>query len=44
MKTYDICISIFLIFPDYALTHALNALLLTYVKQRESEYHFNFGT
>lgn len=43
MKTYDVCISVFLIFPDYALTHALHALLLTYVKQRNQQYNFNFG-
>lgn len=43
MKTYDVCISVFLIFPDYALTHALNALMLTYVKRHEQQYNFNFG-
>lgn len=43
MKTYDVLISVFLILPDYALSHALNALLMTYVKQRESQYNFNFG-
>lgn len=29
--------------PDYAVSHALNALLIKYIKHRETQYHFNFG-
>lgn len=43
LKTYDVLISIFLIMPDYALSHALNVLLITYVKQREQQYNLNLG-
>lgn len=32
-----------MIMPDYALSHALNVLLITYVKQRERQYHLNIG-
>lgn len=43
MKTYDTLIAVLMIAPDYAVSHALNALFIKYVKHRELEYHFNFG-
>lgn len=43
MKTYQILINVLLIQPDYALSHALSAMLLTYVKKHESQINFNFG-
>lgn len=43
IKTYSILINILLVWPDYALAHALNVLLQIFVKQREPNYNFNFG-
>lgn len=43
MKTYDSLILVLLVAPDYAVSHALNALFIKYVKHRETQYHFNFG-
>lgn len=43
IKSYNILINVLLVWPDYALSHALNVLLLIYVKQREPNYNFNFG-
>lgn len=43
MKAYDSLIHILLVAPDYAISHALNALFIKYVKHRETQYHFNFG-
>lgn len=43
IKTYDILINALLIIPDYALSHAISCVLLTYVKQHEAKIEFNFG-
>lgn len=43
MKTYNELIMVLLVIPDYAVSHALSALLIKYVKHRETQYHFNFG-
>lgn len=40
MKEYDALITILLIVPDYALSHALNALMITYVKHHK-QIHSN---
>lgn len=43
IKAYALMINVLLVWPDYALSHALNVLLQIYVKQREPNYNFNFG-
>lgn len=43
MKEYDALINIFLIVPDYALSHALSALILTFVKNHEPNSHLTNG-
>lgn len=43
MKTYSELINVLLVVPDYALSHALSALLLNYVHQRQTQIQFNFG-
>ncbi|XP_055305939.1 phospholipid-transporting ATPase ABCA1 isoform X3 [Sitodiplosis mosellana] len=42
IKTYNMLINVLLIIPDYALSHAINSLLITYVKQHEAQMNFNF--
>lgn len=36
-------INVLLVIPDYALSHAISSLLITYVKQHEAQMNFNFG-
>lgn len=43
IKTYNMLINILLVIPDYALSHAISSLLITYVKQHEAQINFNFG-
>lgn len=43
IKDYNMLINVILIVPDYALSHAISCLLITYVKQHEWQINFNFG-
>lgn len=43
MNTYNMLINMLLVIPDYALSHAIRSLLISYVKQHEAKINFNFG-